>query len=513
MNLERYKKNPWAFMTECCYTLDQVDQENPIKLIPQHDYLKYYTELWQHDRFIAVPKSRRMTISWTNMALILWDVLFHRGKFWAAVSKKEDDAGELIDRIEFIYNHIPENKYPKDMLPKIERTVKPPVLRFPEYDSQVQGFPMGADQLRQFTFSGIFGDECAFWPDAQQFYSAAKPTTDGGGKMVLVSSAAPGFFHRLVFDSLDTEGSVDEVVSNPFRPMPGVRMWANKKNGFTVYEIHYSANPDKGEKFARTVENSIGKRAFKQEYEIQWATFEGLPVYGDFSPDFHLTTNTLEPQMGLPLLCGWDFGLTPACVVGQLQEDQLVILREFTALGKPIETFCPEVIEQLAILYPEWSDQDKDFRHYIDPAGTFRKDTDSNTCAKIMYSKGLRRIIPGDVNWEARKNAVEYFLLKRTKKGPAIIMNEKYCPKIARGFRGGYRYPDSAGAIEPHQLRPIKDEFSHPHDALQYICGGVKKILHGVRTVDIPSPQYSFSHSTKVDKGDTANGFRKLYRY
>jgi hypothetical protein len=60
---------------------------------------------------------------------------------------------------------------------------------------------MGADQLRQFTFSGILGDECAFWEEARKFYSASAPTIEGGGRMTLISSRSPGFFQRLCYDA------------------------------------------------------------------------------------------------------------------------------------------------------------------------------------------------------------------------------------------------------------------------------------------------------------------------
>lgn len=506
-----YRQDPWLFLTECVRTLDPVDKDNPVKAFPQWTYLKFFAKLWHRGQFIAIPKSRRMTMSWTNCALILWDILFHQGRNWAIVSKKEEDAAEILRRIDFIYENIPSEKIPRDLLPERELKVKPPVLEFPEIRSRVQGYPMGADQLRQFTFSGIFGDECAFWPEAQKFYSAAKPTTDGGGKMVLVSSAAPGFFKKLVFDTLDTEEDLSDPPVDPQTPLPGTRFWVNPKNKFAILEVHYSANEAKRDPtFKETIKSSMPLRDFLQEYEIKWDSFQGLPVYADFNPQVHLTKEKLEPKLGLPLLCGVDFGLTGAVLVGQLQEDQLVLLREFTAQNKPISVFIPEVLQQLKITYPEWTDPERDFRWYIDPSGTFRKDTDATTCAKVMYDCGVRRIFPGDVTWEARKNAVEYFLIRQTRKGPALTFNEKDCPKLSKGFRGGYQYPESAGEIEPQNLRPLKNEFSHIHDALQYLAGGVRQILRSGKSTSIPTPEYTFNQSTYQQKGNIVYGYKKI---
>lgn len=203
--LTRYnaiRNDPWVFLSTCVWTLDQVDPVTPIKQFPHHlDYLRAYTRCWLKHPKILVPKSRRMTMSWTNIALYLWDTMFHAGRFNAFVSKKFDDSAELVSRAEFIYNHIPESVIPKDLLPKADP--KTGHLRFPEINSSIQGFAEGADQLRQFTFSGIFADEMAFWENAQAMYSGAVPTLEGGGRFTGVSSPGPGFFKLLVFDQLD----------------------------------------------------------------------------------------------------------------------------------------------------------------------------------------------------------------------------------------------------------------------------------------------------------------------
>lgn len=202
---QRYREDPWAFACDCVFTLDQVDKLQPIKPFPKdEEYLKYYFRIWARERRIAVPKSRRMFMSWANIVLYLHDTLFNIGRHQGFVSKKEEDADHLITRAEFIYDHIPEDKIPRALLPKKSR--KYCHLDFPEIHSKIQAFASGADQLRQFTLSGILADEMAFWPDAQKMYSGAMPTLEGGGRITCISSAGPGFFKELVFDRLDTMG-------------------------------------------------------------------------------------------------------------------------------------------------------------------------------------------------------------------------------------------------------------------------------------------------------------------
>ena len=112
-------------------------------------------------------------------------------------------------------------------------------------------------------------------------------------------------------------------------PVEGVKIRINPKNKFLVFELHYSADPRKrDEAYRESVRSSMPLANYLQEYELQWDTFVGTPVYRDFDERTHVSKKSLEPEVGLPLLRGWDFGLTPACIVAQLQGDQLVVLWE-----------------------------------------------------------------------------------------------------------------------------------------------------------------------------------------
>jgi len=444
-----------------------------------------------------------MTMSWTNIALYLWDAIFHEVRDHAFVSKKEDDAGELVKRAEFIYDHIPENCIPKDLLPRKETRAKPQQLIFPDLQSKIQGFPMGADQLRQFTFSGILGDECAFWEEAQKFYSAAYPTIEGGGRMTLISSRSPGFFQRLVYDQLDNTDHIDESQTPP-KLLPfkddSVIIWHNPKNKFCIFDVHYTANPRKRDpSFRDAVKASMPIKDFMVEYERNWEAFDGKPVFEDYDKARHESKFQLQPHLGLPLLLGWDFGLTPACIVAQLRGDQLFILREFVAAHASIEKFAPAVMNEVMTLWPEWHDHRRDFRHYIDPAGLQQAQTDSRTCAGVMSQCGLKNIFPGPIDWESRRKSVEHFLRKHMKEGPALQVYAPDCPKLTKGFAGAYRYPEKYQQIEPGKPRPLKDEYSHPHDALQYLASGAVALLKKTGTLGkIREPYYSI---TEADDG------------
>lgn len=496
-NLTRYRTRPWEFLTECVFTLDQVDRQNPVKHFPAHlDYLRLLTLLWLKHLLMGIPKSRRMTASWTFISLYLQDTIFNRGRFNGLISKKEDDAADLLSRAEFIYHHIPDWRLPNALLPKIKNgkmSKSPPVMEFPEIDSKLQGFPSGADQLRQFTLSGLLGDECAFWDDAEEFYSATKPTLDGGGRMTLISSRAPGFFKKIVFDQIDSpDYNFAERAPAPVKvPIPGVEVWKNPRNGFLIVDLHYSANPKKDGNWAKRIEAEMPRRQFLREYEKSWQTFEGLPVYGDTYDKHSHLSDKLAAEAGLPLLIGWDFGLTPAAVVAQLQNKRLVILKEYVSVNESISTFAPKVYADLRLKYGDLAmGADKVFS-FIDPAGFQRGQSDLRTCASYLRASGFDRVDPGPIDWEARKGAVEAWLGKLGREGACMQILERECPVLVEGFAGGYQYPEKAGEIEPTKIRPVKNRFSHPHDALQYLCHGVSGKMRKYN-IDIPKPHYGF---------------------
>jgi hypothetical protein len=499
----KYKLDPWSFMMECVYTLDQVDSITPIKTLPDREYARRYVELWQRCPLLAIPKSRRMTMSWFTIALYLHDTLFNRGRFNAFVSKKEDDANELIERAKFIFEHIPEDKIPRALLP--EMRTKFALLEFPELQSKLQGFPQGADQLRQFTFSGIFGDECAFWEQAKAFYSASFPTIEGGGRMTLVSSPAPGFFKQLCFDGLDQAAdiNVSDFHVDDEQLMQGMRCWHNAKNKFTVLELHYTADPQKRhDGFRESIKNQMPLVEYLREYELHWDTFSGFPVYPEFSK-LHITAEPPHPVHGLPMLVGIDFGLTPAAIIGQYQEDRLVIFEELVEVNMGSDRFSAKLAAHIRLNYRTKSDLKKDWLCFIDPAGLQRNQKDETSCAQSLADVGFVTS-PGPIIWETRRKGVVHFLKTMTAQGPALQVYSKGAPMLIKGFEGGYQYPEKAIESEPDKLRPLKNAYSHPHDAFQYLACGISDVVTKFKKA-VPVPRYALNDR----KGETNGRYRQ----
>ncbi|MBP2638224.1 MAG: hypothetical protein H6Q72_4131 [Firmicutes bacterium] len=187
-----WSNSPWRWILDCCLTVDEADN-GLVKRYPDKDYLRYTCEVWERENILAIPKTRRMMLTWIMLGLHLWAAVFRPNSAVFVQSKKADDSDFLISdkRMKFIYDHLPEG-YP---WPECKR--KQYELAF-NNGSYVKAIGQGADQLRQYTASYAMLDEFAFWESAEETWGALKPIIQGGGKVTLISSAGPGFFQRIV---------------------------------------------------------------------------------------------------------------------------------------------------------------------------------------------------------------------------------------------------------------------------------------------------------------------------
>lgn len=252
------------------------------------------------------------------------------------------------------------------------------------------------------------------------------------------------------------------------RPMPGIHKWKNPQNGFTVYRLGHEASPGVyTDEFLHEVRKGMSFLDFLREYLLVWRAFSGKPVYiEDWATGKH-TNNGIIPHIPtLPIVRGWDFGLTPACVFVQLVADmRLNVLSELCEDSMGMEKFLAEVKIHSDRLFPNVPA----FIDVVDPSGFYRSDTDERSCVAIMSGEPYNlRPIPGVQNPVARRNAVVKFLQRSVKGEPALQVSRLRCPMIVKGFDGGFHFTRSRTGVWREMWE--KNEYSHPHEALQYVC-------------------------------------------
>jgi hypothetical protein len=199
---------------------------------------------------------------------------------------------------------------------------------------------------------------------------------------------------------------------------------------------------------------------------------DGKPVFTGFVDSKHVASHILEPIKGLDLLVGLDFGLQPACTIGQITPfGQLRILDELVSDGMAIRQFCQnQLLPLLRTKY--WG---YNVMGYGDPSGISRAPTDESTCFDILHSAeiGLTNVIPAYTNAIVpRVNAVDTFLSKMINGEPGIIFSPN-CKYLRKAMNGGYHYAmekSYRGGEQDHKRDPVKNFSSHIADSLEELC-------------------------------------------
>lgn len=159
-------------------------------------------------------------------------------------------------------------------------------------------------------------------------------------------------------------------------------------------------------------------------------------------------------------------GNTPCCIIGQLtSRGKLLILDELTSESMGIRQFANEIV----VPYLSSNYKDFDFYSVADPAGVQRGQNNEATCLQELAEAG----IPTDPAWTndmtARREAVAGFLNKMVDGQPAFALSPK-CKMLRKGFLGGYQFRRMQVSGGKFADKPEKNEYSHPHDALQYLA-------------------------------------------
>jgi hypothetical protein len=146
-------------------------------------------------RLVIILKARQLGISWLCCGYALWHCLFGDGKLVLLYSQGELEAIELLRRIKAIYGRLPE--WMRESLPSVvvDNTTQ---FNFSN-GSRIQSLPATAKAGRSNTASLVIVDEAAFLQWADKLYTALKPTIDGGGQLIILSTAngLGNLFHRL----------------------------------------------------------------------------------------------------------------------------------------------------------------------------------------------------------------------------------------------------------------------------------------------------------------------------
>lgn len=212
----------------------------------------------------------------------------------------------------------------------------------------------------------------------------------------------------------------------------------------------------------------------------------GRPVYPEYSDSMHCAEEHFLPIEGLPICLGWDFGLTPSCIIGQqTTTGQIRIIKELISENMDVRRFARDVVKPF--LQGKLS-QFKIGFSLGDPAGDNRGEGEGKTAIGILNDDHVSNL-DGDIiqplemgfvtepaptnDPTKRLDGVRAALTRLVGQGEPGFIIDKRCNVLRKGFMGGYAYKRvQVSGEERYRDKPDKNDYSHPHDALQYLVAG-----------------------------------------
>ena len=146
---------------------------------------------FEHERLVIVLKARQLGISWLACAYALWLCEFHPVKSVLIFSKGEAEATELVRRIAGMYH--------RQKGEKVKLVTDNAQSLSWANGSRVVSQPATKTAGSSFTASLVIADEFAKMQWADDLYTSMKPTIDGAGKLIIISTAQGNgnLFHTL----------------------------------------------------------------------------------------------------------------------------------------------------------------------------------------------------------------------------------------------------------------------------------------------------------------------------
>jgi len=518
----------YLFLSTVVYTFDSHKPAGQqVNQLPKYVCFRELAYLFQRAPLLAVYKSRQLMMSWMLAAYAIWTCLYKGDAAWVIIqSRTEDEAKDLLKRCVFIYNTLP------PWLKTRHKLTRPPTetdMRFRPLESgpgaRISAVAQGAHVIRSRTPTLVLSDEMAFQEEFVEAYPAIRPAIEGGGQWIGVSTPNgreewgaklwhddPDTYHPAFCRSYNVEVDLHRGLSVSFN-----------RNGIVAVRYHYPSWPSRdpqrtkqGYQWYVRARAGMAKSKWMREYEIDFDTMEGRPVYPDFKKSLH-SRQKLDFMPGMTVYRGWDYGYHhPACVIAQkTADDRLMVIFELVGKDIPIQIFAdavlwvcgqnlsrqPEAVYDFAteqeiedinfrrvvvqsrrlekleeavrqgriIGYqdiselPRFDMQNCKFVDYDDPAGMQKSDKTEITSREVLVKRGIYPSF-GEMRSKKRRASVTELLLPRHgDKRAWLVVSREGCPILYRGFLGGYVFRKDTDD-------PEKNVYSHPHDALQYIA-------------------------------------------
>lgn len=206
----------------------------------------------------------------------------------------------------------------------------------------------------------------------------------------------------------------------------------------------------------------------KQFIEAEWGfSVAGKPVISSFRPQLHLSKSFIRFNPLLPLVVGFDPGLSGSALIFGQQDfhGRLLVLGElvqsnFGAQRLIRERLKPYIVRRFPgaklIIAPDPAAASRSQRDEVPVVAEFKKHYE----VKIETNNRL----------PLRLDAIDHFTTTLTEAGPALAIDEAQCPQLVRALKGGWRWEMDTKKDRMKGAEPEKNVYSHAGDGFGYLA-------------------------------------------
>lgn len=253
----RYSKKNIKYFIENYVYIEDRDSPELAVLFKLWDGQVDALNMFENNRLNIVLKARQLGLTWLALAFGVRELIFNKGYQIVALSKKEDDAKELIRRVEFILRYMPkwlivedckENSDFKGL--KWSSTSLSVKIFHPNGETSIfNAMPASQDSGRSFTANLVIIDEWAFQQFAYTIWSAAYPTINrpSGGKVIGLSTAKRMTLFEEIWDKANKKLNTFKTIFLPWWTDPRRdKEWyeQTKKDLPLSYKAEYPNTPE-----------------------------------------------------------------------------------------------------------------------------------------------------------------------------------------------------------------------------------------------------------------------------
>lgn len=203
------------------------------------DYQSEALDTWNDNRFTVIVKARQLGFTTLAMADVLWHCLFQPGSNLLLVSKNQDSANKNLGMVKFMYQFLPD--WMKERGPSLQKAAEYK-LEFEFADGmkcQVKSFAGTETAGAGETATMVILDEFALMPDPTNTYRTIMPTTDAGGRLIIISTAR-GAYNEFAKIYKNAKAGQNQFVPL-FQPWSASRLISEKE--YESKRREFAANP------------------------------------------------------------------------------------------------------------------------------------------------------------------------------------------------------------------------------------------------------------------------------